>query len=155
MPIVNKSPLPAHANIRQRIQPGDFLDGYSCASDLSAKDAATRAMTLPGWAAKLLQLRNALVVPLGLKNTSDNTDKTAGDSPVQFPVTFETETELQFGYDDRHLDFRITVLQHDGQIFMSTWVHPHNLLGQTYLALVMPFHIAIVRNAVGRVAQGE
>ncbi len=35
---------------------------------------------------------------------------------------------------------------------MSTWVHPHNIWGRAYLAVVMPFHILISRAAVRRMA---
>jgi hypothetical protein len=69
--------------------------------------------------------------------------------PVAFTCA-ESEDEVILGIDDRHLDFRIGLIRHEGRIFMSTWVHPHNLWGRGYLATVMPFHILISRRAVAR-----
>lgn len=114
------------------------------ASTLSPREAATRGLALPGWAAALLGLRNALVRPFGLK--------TGGAKSAIFPTCHETDDEIVLGTDDTHLNFRIGVYRQDGRLFMSTWVHPHNLWGRAYLRLVMPFHILISRGAVARMA---
>ena len=70
-----------------------------------------------------------------------------------FPVKQETENELIAGFDDKHLNFRVSVLSNQGQISLATWVAPHNMGGKIYLAVIMPFHIAIARNALARVAR--
>ena len=57
------------------------------------------------------------------------------------------------GFDDRHLEFRVSVLSRDGRVSLATWVHPHNLGGRLYLAAIMPFHIMVARNALARVAR--
>ena len=106
------------------------------------------ALTMPGWAEALLKLRNILVKPLGLKTEVD--DRDAGDAI--FPITYESDSELLMGTNDRHLDFRIAMMQHEGRVYMSTWVHPHNLLGRAYLQVVMPFHVLICRSSIKRVA---
>jgi Protein of unknown function (DUF2867) len=136
--------LPRASSLWSLHQPGDFLDCYSVASTLSPREAATRGLTLPGWAAALLNLRNTLVRPLGLKTGEP-------DAPV-FPTCHETEDEIILGTDDRHLNFRIGLIRQNGRLFMSTWVHPHNRWGRAYLRLVMPFHILISRGAVARMA---
>ena len=38
---------------------------------------------------------------------------------------------------------------------MATWVHRNNWIGRVYLILVMPFHIAIVRNAMRQIAKAS
>jgi hypothetical protein len=139
--------LPAASSLWSLHQPGDFLDCYSVPSTLSPREAAQRGLTLPGWADALLRLRNALVRPFGLKTGEP-------DRPI-FPTCLETEDELILGTDDRHLNFRIGLIRQDGRMFMSTWVHPHNLWGRAYLRLVMPFHILISRGAVARMASGR
>lgn len=70
-----------------------------------------------------------------------------------FPVKQETENELIAGFDDKHLNFRVSVLSNQGQISLATWVAPHNMGGKIYLAVIMPFHIAIARNPLARVAR--
>jgi hypothetical protein len=136
--------LPAASSLWSLHRPGDFLDCYSVASSLSPREAATRGLSLPGWADALLRLRNTLVRPFGLK-----TDTVEG--PI-FPTCHETEDEIVLGTDDRHLNFRIGVIRSEGRLYMSTWVHPHNVWGRAYLRLVMPFHILISRGAVARMA---
>ncbi|MGR8948333.1 MAG: DUF2867 domain-containing protein [Gammaproteobacteria bacterium] len=39
-----------------------------------------------------------------------------------------------------------------GKVSLATWVHTHNIGGDVYLQVIMPFHIIFVRNAVKRVA---
>ena len=94
----------------------------------------------------MLRLRNALVAPFGLStNITDAHDKVG-----PFPVESVSKTELIAGFNDIHLDFRISILRHAEKIYLSTWVHPHNFAGRAYLRTVMPFHILIVRNALKR-----
>lgn len=71
-----------------------------------------------------------------------------------FPLTYDTENELNMGFDDSHLNFRITVMQDQGRVYMATWVHRNNWLGRVYLAAVMPFHILMSRSAVAQIAKG-
>lgn len=149
MPRISKSTLPAHSDLWHHHQPGDFLDCYSCRSTLPPQQAVALAMSMPGWARGLLWLRNVLVRPFGLKTGPAERSE---DSPL-FPVTVDQPDELVLGNDDKHLNFRITLLRDQGRIYMSTWVHPNNIWGRAYLTLVMPFHILIVRGAIGRVAR--
>jgi len=142
--------LPAHSALWSHHRDGDFLDCYSCASALPPQQAVELAFTMPGWVDGLLKLRNSLVKPLGLKTGIDNRD--AGDAI--FPITHESDSELLLGTDDSHLNFRIAMMQHEGRVYMSTWVHPHNWLGRAYLQVVMPFHVVICRNSIKRVAAG-
>lgn len=136
--------LPPASTLWSLHRPGDFLDCYSVPSTLTLRQAATLGLALPGWAAALLSLRNTLVRPFGLKTGEP-------DKPI-FPTCLETEDELILGTDDKHLNFRIGLIRDQGRIYMSTWVHPHNLWGRAYLRLVMPFHILISRGAVARMA---
>lgn len=141
---VRPDTLPRASSLWSLHLPGDFIDCYSVPSTLSPTEAARRGLALPGWAAALLRLRNTLVRPFGLKTGEP-------DRPI-FPTCHETADEIILGTDDRHLDFRIGIYRQDGRLFMSTWVHPHNLWGRAYLRLVMPFHILISRGAVARMA---
>jgi hypothetical protein len=144
MPQIQTDTLPPASSLWSLHQPGDFLDCYSVASTLSPHAAAIRGLALPGWAMALLRLRNTLVRPLGLKTGTEG-------API-FPVCHESADEIVLGTDDRHLDFRIGLIRQDGRLYMSTWVHPHNVWGRAYLRLVMPFHILMSRGAVARMA---
>lgn len=152
MPPVEKTPLPQGARLWSQVGPDDFLDGYAVASHLSPRAAADLAFSLPGWVQALMQLRNRLVLPLGLKTDRDSSGGSAQGTTL-FPVCFEDDQELILGTDDRHLNFRISIRRQAGRIHMATWVHRNNLLGRIYLALVMPFHILIVRDCMRRIAR--
>lgn len=145
---VRPDQLPQASSLWAHHRPGDFLDCYSVESPLTPRQGAERGLSMPGWARRLLALRNALVRPLGLR-----TGPPAGaDALGMFPIQKDEPSEVVLGFDDRHLDFRITVLRQGARLYLSTWVHPHNRWGRAYLRLVMPFHILISRGAVRRMA---
>ena len=124
---------------------------------LDARKAAQRMMGRPPrWIETLLALRNALVAPFGLK-TSGAGEAAAGDVIGIFPVLSETPDRLVAGFNDSHLDFRVVVdvaACSDGQqLTATTLVRTHNLLGRTYLAIILPFHRLVVRSMLRQVAR--
>ncbi len=147
-PEVITSDLPEQSGLHDRIGPADFLDCFSVASGMSPRRAAEIITDFPGWAQVLMLIRGVLTAPFGLSN--DGPD--ASDKVGIFPVETETGSELIAGFNDRHLDFRVSVFAQDGRISLATWVHPHNIGGRLYLAAIMPFHILIARDALARVA---
>ena len=147
---IAKCDLPAQSLLHGYIRPGDFVDCYRCISNLDVDTAAARAMAFPVWANWLLRLRNIAVIPFGL---SAALPEKAGDETIgHFPLVERNDNEVILGFDDKHLDFRISILTDGSRAFGATWVRRHNRLGYAYLAAVMPFHVLIMRNAVGQVA---
>lgn len=145
---VTKTRLPAESKLHARYQNVDFLDCYKVASDLTAPDAAEIIVAFPGWAKSLVALRNAITSPFGLMKDGPEATQKLG----LFPVESSSNTEVIAGFNDRHLDFRVSVFSKDDHIHLATWVHPHNIGGRIYLTCILPFHILIVRNALARVA---
>ncbi len=144
---VTASDLPAGSLLLERVKSDDFLDCYSVPSGMSPRKAAEVITNFPGWARFLLQIRKVVTAPFGLLNDGPaSTDKVG-----IFPVEVETERELIAGFNDRHLNFRVSVLSEEGRVFLATWVHPHNIGGQIYLKAILPFHILISRDALARV----
>ncbi|MEJ8560153.1 DUF2867 domain-containing protein [Yoonia sp. GPGPB17] len=146
---VSKITLPAASALHDQRVAGDFMDCYSVASELPPRRAAEIITAFPGWARFLLIIRKIVTGPFGLSQDGPE----AADKLGPFPVQSETETEVIAGFDDKHLNFLVSVLSHEGQISLATWVAPHNIGGRIYLAAIMPFHIAIARNALARVAR--
>ena len=148
---IQKSPLPASSALHERYKPSHFLDCYTVEAQMQmpVREAALVVTDFPYWARFLLLIRRIVTTPSGL----DNDGPEAHDRVGIFPVESETANELIAGFDDKHLDFRVSVLTHEGKVSLATWVAPHNLGERVYLAAVMPFHIAIVRNALKRVQQ--
>ncbi len=141
--------LPADSRLHSRWAEGDFLDCYAVRSALPPRRAAEIIVEFPKWVRGLMRVRRLLTAPFGLSNDGPK----APDKLGPFPVEIATEREVIAGFDDRHLDFRVSVFSTGDQVSLATWVHPHNLGGKLYLLAILPFHIAIARNALARVAQ--
>ena len=137
----------------------DWADAYGIRLAVPFTDARSAALAIiaafPGWTNPLLALRQVLVLPLGLKGAGARHGK--ADMIGIFPVCTESATQLVAGFDDRHLDFRIVVDlagHEDGQdVTLTTVIKRHNLAGRLYLQAVLPFHRAIIRGALARVAR--
>ncbi|GGX53674.1 hypothetical protein GCM10007385_22260 [Tateyamaria omphalii] len=148
-PRVTATQLSADSALHGRMRRGDFLDCYSVASTTSPRAAAEIITAFPGWAQVLVKLRGLITTPFGLSQDGPE----AADKLGPFPVESETGTELIAGFNDKHLDFRVSVRSEDGVVSLATWVHTHNIGGRLYLAAIMPFHILIARDALARVAR--
>jgi len=130
-----------------------FVDAFRAevgARQLSAREACTRMVLHgPRWIDALTRLRNILVKPFGLK-TSGEGEPAPGGLIGLFPVISETPERLVAGFNDHHLDFRLVVeVGGDAtsrQVTSTTLVRTNNLLGRTYLAIIMPFHKLVVRS---------
>jgi hypothetical protein len=137
-----------------------FIDAYRVevgATALNAREACTRmVLEGPRWIDALLRMRNILVKPFGLKTSGEGAPAPGGMIGL-FPVLSETPERLVAGFDDSHLDFRI-VVDVEGhaasrRVTSTTLVRTHNLLGRTYLTLIMPFHKLVVRGMMGRIVE--
>ena len=154
--------LPLTSLLRKRIGPGDFVDSYAiplAEPELTPVELAARLAVMPEWVNGLLWLRNRLVAPLGLKTgtglPAPPPHPEVGDYVSFFRLDELSPNEAILGEDDRHLDFRVSVLKTAGPeplAALSTWVHPHNLGGRLYLCGVMPFHKLIIRRMLANVA---
>jgi hypothetical protein len=126
-------------------------------SELDARRAAEKMLARgPRWTEALLNLRNRLVAPFGLKRPSRRRTP-AADVIGIFPVLSGTPERLVAGFDDKHLDFRVlvevTTCARGQGVTATTLVLTHNLLGRVYLASILPFHRLIVRALLRQVAR--
>ncbi len=108
----------------------------------------------PAWITLLLNLRNVIVRPFGLKSGADHNP--SHDVIGIFPVIERRADFLLLGFDDRHQDFRV-ILRITSEaaaqtVTLTTVVRTHNLLGRIYLATILPFHRMIVRTLLCQVA---
>jgi hypothetical protein len=138
-----------------------FIDAFSIEVDdvtLDARRAAERMLARsPRWIEALMALRNRLVAPFGLKTPARR--KPADTNSIgAFPVVSESPERIVAGFDDKHLDFRLVVdvvaASSGRRVIATTLVLTHNLLGRTYLAIILPFHRLIVPSMLRRVVAG-
>ncbi|MBR0819401.1 DUF2867 domain-containing protein [Bradyrhizobium liaoningense] len=133
-----------------------FIDAFRVeigAARVSAREACTRMVLHgPRWIDAMIRLRNILVTPFGLKTSGEGAYAPGGLIGL-FPVLSETPERLVAGFNDSHLDFRLVVdVAGDAathQVTSTTLVRTNNLLGRTYLTLIMPFHKLVVRSMMG------
>ena len=124
---------------------------------LDARGAAERMFSRnPRWVQSLLDLRNAIAAPIGLKTSGAN-DATPQGMIGLFPVLSETPQRLIAGFNDHHLDFRVVVdvLPAGGakEVTATTLVLTHNWFGRAYLTAIMPFHRMIAKTLLKQVCQ--
>ena len=129
----------------------DYCDSYRITKtiDGNVEEIANQLFNAPKWVRGLMKIRDFLVRPLGLKTAKET------QSDKIFPVIAQTENEIIMGINDRHLNFRVSVLidREKSYIYLTTLVQYRNRLGKAYFLLVKPFHKFIVRSIIKRQLQ--
>lgn len=150
--------LPSESRIGAVYRHPNLADAFSI--DLppgTVRDPETLARFLfshqPRWVAALMNVRDSLVAGLGLK--TGRSLRAGGPQPSRIGIFKLYESgplEVLVGEDDKHLDFRASVLYRAAEgstdaprLVLSTVVRCHNRIGRTYLTLIAPFHRRVVR----------
>jgi len=142
----------------------DYVDSFQgCYTDDENKITSTEIgkaffLSGPKWVGKLFTLRNKIVAIFGLKTSKElnnrqkllNTFKCEPNERIGlFKVFNKTENEVILGENDKHLDFRISLLKTPNHIekkniIITTTVKYNNWFGKLYFISVKPFHKLIV-----------
>ena len=73
-----------------------------------------------------------------------------GDKIGPWPIFFIGDNELVAGRNNKHLDFRLSVLKvmegDAASVVVSTVCSVHNVFGKIYLFFIVPFHRTGVRS---------
>jgi len=116
----------------------------------------------PLWMKLLLIVRNKVASLAGLDAPTASEilhveikDRySVGEKIGVWPIFSLTEDEIITGRNNKHMDFRLSVLKvTDGDrtsVVVSTICMVHNLAGRLYLLFVVPFHRYGVRKLMGR-----
>ncbi len=107
----------------------------------------------PLWMKIALIVRNRVALCCGLDAPSAfeilhparKSSYSVGDKIGPWPIFSLTPTELVAGHNDKHLDFRLSVLKlvangASDSVVISTVCTTHNVFGKLYLFFVIPFH---------------
>lgn len=107
---------------------------------------------MPGWVDILFNLRNKIVSIFGLKTPERTTN-----SDLIFTIIENRNEEIVMGEDDKHLNFRASVLKDEskGTISLITVVHYNNVWGRIYFFPVKPFHRLIVKAGLKRYLKNQ
>lgn len=118
----------------------------------------------PQWANQLMTLRDKIVGKFGLKTASqltadqknvDHFKFEPGERLGIFKLYIRTDNELIMGEDDKHLNFRFSLLLDpvkndlgNKTITLTTMVEFKNLFGRLYFMAVKPFHQLILKSTL-------
>jgi Protein of unknown function (DUF2867) len=122
----------------------------------------------PVWIKWLLMTRNHIATWCGLDaptrseimNLEVKSSYAVGDKIGPWPLFSLTENELVAGRDNKHLDFRLSVMKEKNAgattTAISTVCTTHNAFGRVYLFFIIPFHKWGVRHLMsGAVSTGR
>jgi Protein of unknown function (DUF2867) len=111
----------------------------------------------------LMAVRDAIVGRFGLKTAKQLTslgEQSTTSRVGIFRIYGTSPTEVVLGEDDKHLDFRLSVLCSNQSspggkrhLTLSTVVHCHNRLGRVYIFVIAPFHRLVVQSCLRRAAK--
>ena len=119
----------------------------------------------PTWMRIALIVRNRIAYLCGLdaptaseiSNLEVKSSYSVGDKIGVWPVFTLTDSELIAGRDNKHLDFRLSVLKEAGgasaSVVVSTVCTVHNRFGKIYLFFIVPFHRWGVKLLMSRAAK--
>jgi hypothetical protein len=102
----------------------------------------------PNWVKWLMNIRASIVWIFGLKTGRDMPRAQSAN----FSIIEQRENEIVSGENDKHLNFRVSVLidRENAFIYLATIVHFHNFWGKAYFLPVKPFHKLIVKSILKR-----
>lgn len=160
---VTSVPIPSRSGITQLYKAMDLADAFAIA--LPAGTSSNPELLgrfifshQPAWIGWLMTVRDLIVARFGLK-TAKQLASLANRVGI-FKVYSTNPTEMVLGEDDKHLDFRISVLcsadaktKGRHQLVVSTVVQCHNRLGRAYIFVIAPFHRLVVKASLLRAAR--
>ncbi len=162
----SKCDVPAQCQLSRTLASADFADAYVALNP--APERAAMAIWLdtvrrtPAWVERAMDLRNAVVRRLGLKDLGNlagfdplkaGQEYRVGDRVGIFSVRHVSADEIVLGDSDKHLDVNLSLLKVDGgaRVVISTVVHVHNTLGHVYMLFVKPMHRLIAPTVLSRI----
>jgi len=151
-------PVPSDSVLAPLYVGADLLDAFAIHLPAGASDdpevlSRVAFERQAAWIHTLTWVRDTVMATVGVKSSRE-IGAAAATRGLQvigyFPVLSKRAGEMVMGGDDRHLDFRVSVLvrtdaQGRRELVVVTVVHCHNWLGRTYLAVIAPFHRTILR----------
>ncbi|MBN2348642.1 MAG: DUF2867 domain-containing protein [Bacteroidales bacterium] len=154
--------IPVSSVISRDFKPIHYCDSYSIVTHTTddLDKIITSIFQTPPWADTLMRVRNSLVKFIGLEGGGYKKDTyiadhyPVGSRAVYFTVIDRNENEIVMAENDKHLNFRVSVLinrdGHETTINLTTIVKYNNFLGRLYFFPVKPFHRIIIISLLKR-----
>ncbi|MBD0686218.1 MULTISPECIES: DUF2867 domain-containing protein [unclassified Pseudomonas] len=161
--LITSVPVPVRSGITHLYKTMNLADAFAIrlpAGTSSNPDLLARFILShqPSWIGGLMKVRDTIVACFGLKTAKQLA--TLANRVGIFKVYSTNQTEIVLGEDDKHLDFRISILcaeeaepEGSRQLVFSTVVQCHNRLGRAYILVIAPFHRLVVKASLLRAAR--
>jgi hypothetical protein len=159
--VIKNHTAPAGSIILNGYKQINYCDTFRVrlANNESVDKITTKVFRVPDWGILLMRIRDSIAGLFGLK-TGDKEDlKEAacypvGSKAVYFTVIDRTENEIVMSENDKHLEFRTSVMitKNGDESFadLTTVVKYHNIWGRIYFFFVKPFHQMLMRSLMKR-----
>lgn len=149
--------IPAASLVDGALSPLDYSDAYAMTVPAGTFGTVDRLAHTPTRLSRggkaLMTARDAVVRPFGLATVPDHLPQS--DLPVVcgsvvgiFKVLARSADEILMGLDDKHLDFRFSLILHreaaTERAIATTLVRFHNVGGRLYFFFVKPVHRLMV-----------
>ena len=151
---------------RRLIEAAFFRDSYRAPLTLTQASVVEIFFAVfghhPLWMKRILIARNHVASFCGLDAAAASeimkpevqSSYTVGDKIGPWPIFSLTQSELVAGRDNKHLDFRLSVLKETSgeatSAVFSTVCTTHNAFGRVYLFFIIPFHKWGVKRLLSR-----
>jgi len=161
-PIVEFDNVPDSSIILKDFGKVDYCDSFQLQkrTNDSIDKITTNAFKMPGWVNFLMKIRNSIVGIFGLKTDFKNGKNLLFQNPTDsksalFNVINRNDNEIVMGENDKHLNFRLSVLiirkESLSEIYLTTIVKFNNIWGRLYFLPVKPFHKIIVKSLLKKI----
>ena len=157
MMTITECDIPANSLLpRHSVETAYFRDSYRTRQSHARATMADLFFAIfghhPAWIRALLIIRNTIAKWCGLEvptaseimTVQPRADYAIGDKIGPWPIFALTDTELVAGRNNKHLDFRLSLLREDHEgapsVVVSTICNVHNVAGKIYLFFIVPFH---------------
>ncbi|MDR1603201.1 MAG: DUF2867 domain-containing protein [Gracilibacteraceae bacterium] len=149
------SGIPGNSIISHGFEEVDYVDSYRIMKSTpeNIEKISEQIFKLPPWIIWLMKMRDVMMRPFGLKTGKDLGFEHKKPGAEFFTKIAQNENELIMGENDRHLNFRVSVLidRLSSYVYLTTAVHYNNRMGKVYFFFIKPFHKIIVKSALRRV----
>ncbi|MDR2298753.1 MAG: DUF2867 domain-containing protein [Comamonas sp.] len=160
-----KVSVPANSIVSTLLNDAYFADAYAVADPAPQRSAMEQWLDIvksaPVWVERAMDLRNAVVSRLGLKDLGrlggvdsgkPAWDYRIGDRVGIFSLQHMTSNEVVMADSDSHLDVHVSLFKSspDDRVVVSTVVHVKNWFGRLYMLPVAPVHRIIVPTTLSR-----
>ena len=162
--VEHRSGPPKESLLASRFADANLVDAYAVRlprGEHHIDALADRMLGHPGVLFRTaMRLRDTAVSGFGLKTSKQVRERLCRDSADHidfFPVLSRSPSEIVLGEDDRHLDFRLSLLMRSiqggrSELIATTVVSCHGALGRAYLGTIMIGHVIVVRSALAKAA---